>query len=328
MRPAPMPSDRDPPREGDPKPLEDRAPGAATAEYVRGRVQGKETQRALRGLVAKQVPFAQIDDVTADIVVEVLAAAEQSPPDRADAADDWILTIARRVIADFLTKRRRREKYEGPMPSRPERDDAGGASESDGLAGRPASAEDAASAGDGVPAADAWAAGSVFEPVAAEPQDDLYPWMVRQWIEREVASNPRDRETFAMILEHVQGSRPYSQIAAERGLEPRALHDRVFEFKSRYRPRYERWRRNLEIVLFLLGGVAVAVVVAIVVWLLSQPPQIRPDIAPPRPRPVAPVPSTSASDEPFEPALPTPPRQSPPPRPPRVPLKPGDAPGL
>jgi len=124
---------------------------------------------------------------------------------------------------------------------------------------------------------------------------------------------PRDRETLAIVLEHGAGKKTYEQIAEEHGLTPAALSSRIFEFKAKYTPRYRRWR-NRALTLIFLGGAAIAAIV-VALWIMwSRPAEIGPDRAPPRPSAV-PVPSATASatPEPFEPALPTPPKRPPPP---------------
>jgi hypothetical protein len=153
-----------------------------------------------------------------------------------------------------------------------------------------------------------------------DPRDDegeaaVGGWLVRQWIERQVAKNPRDRETFAILLEHAQGEKTYQQIAGERGMTLTALSSRIFEFKQKYIPRYKRWRSRT-MVWVMLGGAVVIAVAAIVLWLLlRRPAEIGPDPSKLPPPPPAPVPSATLSvPPPFEPAEP--------PRPPVRDMKP------
>jgi RNA polymerase sigma factor (sigma-70 family) len=238
----------------------------------------------VRAIVAKRVPAQHVEDVVQDANEEALRALERTPPSRDEALPAWLAQIARRVAADFLVKRARRAKYEGPMPE------------------EPAEAH----------WADAESGESKRHRQAPEPSYDpriddaaqRHPWLARRWLEHEVADNPRDKETFEIVFEQAQGEKTYQQIAAERGMTVTALSSRIFEFKQAYIPRYKRWR-NRAIIVILLAGAAVLLATAVLWWLLQRPDSIRPDpsTAPPR---QLPVPSASASaPEPFEPALPT-----------------------
>lgn len=95
-----------------------------------------------------------------------------------------------------------------------------------------------------------------------------------QWLERQVAQSPLDRETFAILLEHGLGQKTYQTIADERGITLTVLSSRIFEFRNKYVARYKRERERtwLLLLLFLFG----AAVVAVLVWLLSaddEPPR-------------------------------------------------------
>lgn len=134
------------------------------------------------------------------------------------------------------------------------------------------------------------------------------PWLVRHWLAQQVANDPRDKETFEIVLEHAQGGKTYQHIAREREMTLTALSSRIFEFKCKYIPRYKKWR-NRTVLLLLLGGAAVIVAI-VVLWLLRRPDAIGPDPSwvPPS---KAPAPSATASTPPrFDQALP-PNRRSP-----------------
>ena len=178
-----------------------------------------------------------------DVLAEALKAADRSPPAHEDLMSSWLATIARRVVADFLAQRARRAKYEGDMPDEPE----GEPGAPDGAAGVEASEDDEPPAFP-EPSYDPRAAG--------DDEGEVDAWLVRQWLEKQVAGDPRDEETLAILLEHAQGEKTYQAIARERGMTLPALSNRIFEFKSRYIPRYKRWR-NRAVLLLVLGGVAI-----------------------------------------------------------------------
>jgi DNA-directed RNA polymerase specialized sigma24 family protein len=241
-------------------------------EAVRAYLARVETMTKVRAIVAARVPATNVDDLVQDSLREALESADRAPPHRADALGAWVAAIARRVVADFLQQRARRAKYQGPMPD--EEDDAQ----------RPEPGYDPRE--------------------SADDKSEVHGWLVRQWLEQQVADHPRDKETFEILLEHAREARTYQEIADERGMALTALSSRIYEFKYKYIPRYKRWR-NRAVLLVLLG--AAVIVAVIVMWLLRRPPEIGPDpsIAPPR----MPAPSVTASSpeplpEPFTPALP------------------------
>jgi RNA polymerase sigma factor (sigma-70 family) len=90
-------------------------------------------------------------------------------------------------------------------------------------------------------------------------------WMV-PWLEKQVAGDDRDEELFDMLLEKAHTGMTYDELAAKHGLTTAALHSRLFRFKKKYGPRYDRAKRNA--ILLVLGGVLAIVALAIALWLL------------------------------------------------------------
>jgi DNA-directed RNA polymerase specialized sigma24 family protein len=253
------------------------SPHGVTSEAVRAFVSRPETRRMLMSIVAGKVPPENVEDLVQDAIAEAIETLDRNLPDREQALPAWLATIGRRGVADFLAKRTRRARYEAPMPEVVEAADWDGSG--DDRPGRPQPSYD-----------------------PREDDTKVDAWLVREWLERQVADDPRDRETLAILLEHARGGKTYGQMAEERDMTLTALSSRIFEFKGKYMPRYRRWR-NRVVLLLLLGGVALVVV--IVLWIMrAAPADIRPE---PYAPPVAPpVPSATASTpEPFEPALPT-----------------------
>jgi DNA-directed RNA polymerase specialized sigma24 family protein len=289
--------------EGDASPHDDHAPDGAgdppvaqvialhppTGTAILAMLSHPQTRREVTRIVAAKVPPACVADLVQDALVKALKAADRSPPAHEDRLPGWVATITRRVVADFLAQRARRARYDGDLPDEPE--DEPGAP--DGAAGVEASADDEPL---GFPEPS-------YDPRAAEDEEGrVDAWLVRQWLEKQVAADPRDRETFAILLEHAQGGRTYRDIARARGTTLTALSSRIFEFKGRYLPRYRRWRSRA-VLLLLLGGAAIVVEIVILLWLLRAPrgPLIGPD--PYRPVPVAPS-ATVVAPPPFDQALP------------------------
>jgi hypothetical protein len=117
-------------------------------------------------------------------------------------------------------------------------------------------------------------------------------------IEAQVRKSPRDKETLELLLEKASSGKTYDQIAAEHGMSLTALAARVFQFKKKYLPRYQR-DRNRAIVLLLL----LAAALALFLWALlhgSQGTHREPNL-PPVPSASAPSPPRPRSPGLFEP---------------------------
>jgi DNA-directed RNA polymerase specialized sigma24 family protein len=220
---------------------------------VRDFLASAETRLFVTAIVAARVPEADVDDLVHRALMEALESLKRKVPDREDALRGWIGTITRRVVADYLTKRKRRAKYEGPMPEAPV-DPAGSDEKAESSSSAARFASESARA---EPSYDPWA--------EDDDQPRVHAWLVRQWLDREVANHPRDKETLEILLDHARGGKTYQDIARQRGLTLTALSSRIFEFKQKYIPRYRRWQRRTLLVL-LLGGAAL--VAAIVIWWL------------------------------------------------------------
>jgi DNA-directed RNA polymerase specialized sigma24 family protein len=134
------------------------------------------------------------------------------------------------------------------------------------------------------------------------PDDE---WLIGPWLARAVSKNATDEETLELLRYKAVTGMTYKEVAAVHGLTPSALRSRVFDFKAKYEPRWQR-RQALLILLWIAG----VVLVAAVAWALlrpRRPVEIAPDPAPPVfvPAPSVTPSATSAPDTPFEPATPT-----------------------
>ncbi len=263
------------------------------------------THEQIRALAAREAPAHVVEDIIHDTVEEALRAAARAPPRDAAVLPAWIGTLARRVIADLHAKRKRREKYEGSMPTEPVESCSSDEGSPDG--GSPFAPVQSWSPDEGPPPALA----PTYDPREAQDGWPNREDRVVRWLEQKVARNPRDRETFEILLERAREGKTYGQIAEERGMTLTALSSRIFELKGKYLPHYRR-ERDRSIVLLLLWGTGI-VVALVGLWLFLH----RGQVAPPILRvPPAPAPSATASAAPFDPALspPQPPPESKPKR--------------
>jgi DNA-directed RNA polymerase specialized sigma24 family protein len=269
-------------------------------DVVRAFLARPTTGEQIRALAARRAPAEVVEDIIHDTFEEALQAAVKAPPRDAVTLPAWIRTIARRVIADFHAKRERREEYEAPMPSEP---------------------VESWSPDEGSPhvPVQAWSPDEGPPPALAptfDPRDAQGAWpnsedRVVRWVERNVERNPRDRETFEILLERAREGKTYGQIAEERGMTLTALSSRIFEFKGKYLPRYKR-ERDRSILLLLLWGTGL-VVALVGLWLFLHRAPVTPPIMPVGPPP---APSVTATAAPFDPAVspPQPPRDEKPKR--------------
>ncbi len=267
---------------------------AVPVDVVRAFLARPTTREQIRALAAREAPAQVVEDIVHDTFEEALRAAMRAPPRDAVTLPAWIGTIGRRVIADFHAKRERREKYEAPMPIEPM--DSWSPDE-----GSPHVPVQAWSPDEGPPPALA----PTYDPREAQDAWPNSEDRVVRWLERKVAKNPRDRETFEILLERAREGKTYGQIAEERGLTLTALSSRIFELKGKYLPRYKR-ERDRSILLLLLWGMGILVAL-VGLWLLLHRAQVTPPVMPVVP---APTPSVTASAAPFDPAVspPQPPR--------------------
>ena len=127
--------------------------------------------------------------------------------------------------------------------------------------------------------------------------------------------DPRDRELLELLRRKGLDDVPYETLAAELGITPNALHQRIWRFTQKYFPARHRHleRRRLGILVTVI--VSVVVVTAIAVAVLLRRPAPPPDVTP-GPTPVL----TAPAPAPFEPALSG---STSPPAPPAEPDKPG-----
>jgi DNA-directed RNA polymerase specialized sigma24 family protein len=292
------------PPEEEPEPAdEDDESPRVTREELRAFLSRPETLRRAASIIGGRVRQDYVGDFVQDAVSDALAAKELPRVSRLQA---WFDRCCRNVIARVYRKRARRAKHEGEMPEAPAVVDEAG--------------EPVDDPGDAVKDVD-----PRVEPLYVGDEWRTEGWLLRRWMRQEVASDPRDRETWAIMEELADAEDEeklsYKKLADKHGMTEAQLYKRVERLREKYRQRYERWRSGMVLALLKWGLAAVVagVVIAWALWKLvapSMPPQIRRD-----PDELSPAPSASASDTPFEPALPTqppaPPKPQTPPKPPR-----------
>jgi len=234
------PDDDDGPLEGD-----DPSAPPLDAKIVRAFLGTKKAREVATAAIVKKVPAQVVEE----LVNEALADALEAPPPCAEAAlVAWLHRIARRRAADWLRRRKRRSKYEGPMPTRAAREDAyTGAPVDEDAAGPPSRAE------------------ATYDP----EQDDEAEDLLGDHLERLVGGNAKDREVLGWIRRHGGGT-AYKAIAAEIGLTEDQIASRIYRFKQKYYAPVKR-RRQRMLLLWLFGaGAAVLAAVAVLWWLLHR----------------------------------------------------------
>jgi DNA-directed RNA polymerase specialized sigma24 family protein len=127
-------------------------------------------------------------------------------------------------------------------------------------------------------------------------------WLIADWLRTQVADNERDRETYELLLHCGRTGASYAEVAEELGFSKGAIGYRVHTFKAKYEPRWRK-RRQMFMLLILFGAaVVVGLVIAILRLRRAYEPVIGPDTEP------FPFPAPTASENPFNQALPdTPP---------------------
>jgi DNA-directed RNA polymerase specialized sigma24 family protein len=241
----PPPSDSDPalgasgdPPKGNPEaPANDTSPPALPREIIADFLSRPLTHQWVKALVRRRVASRRVEDVCQDILLEAIET--KSVPSVERALPQWLKTIALRVIADYHTKRVRRARYEASreqlreLENARERDADGESPDDEGL-----------------------------EKLTYDPTVTMSfgadGFLIRPWLERQVQSDPRDKETLALILERAGSEKTYAKIAEEHGMTLTALSARIFQFKKKYLPHYKR-DRNRVFVLLLLAGAALLV---------------------------------------------------------------------
>jgi len=283
----------EPPEEEPEPPDEDDGSPRVTREELRVFLARPDTLRRAAGIIGARVRPDHVGDFVQDAVTDALAT-KQLP--RASKLQAWFDRCCRNVVARAYRKHARRGKHEGPMPeAQAVVDEAGEAVEDPG---------------------DAF--------VDRDPRVEPHPiandwraegWLLRRWMRQQVASDPRDRETWAIMEELAEADDglglSYKRLAEQHGMTEAQLYKRMERLREKYRRRYERWRNGMVMALLKWGAAAVVAgaVIAWVVWKLLQPTP--PAVIGPDPE-FRPVPSASASAEPpFEPALPTQPQAPP-----------------
>lgn len=285
----------------------DESPRVTHAE-LRAFIGRPTTYARARSIIGQKVKGQDVDDLVGEAIAEALETEDESLP-RSRSIQAWFDRICRRRVAKRYAKLARRKKHEGPMPQAPAVLDEAG--------------EPVEDPGDAVKDID-----ERTEPLHYATDWSAEGWLLRRWMRQEVASDPRDRETWA-IMEQLADAEDgeklsYKKLAEQHGMSEAQLYKRMERLREKYRRRYEQWRNGMFVALLKWGAVILVggALIAWAVWKLLQPslpPQIQRD-----PDEFKPAPSASASAEPpFEPALPTEPQPQPPTPPkPQTPDKP------
>ncbi len=257
------PSDDDPPAPSKRKPPRELPPA------VRAFLSRKDVWQFVHTYVKRRVPHAEYEQVAQDALMEATANAVWPDTDEEKVRWATLTTVTDRVIADHLTKRRRRREYEGDMPADPTVQDE---------------------AGDYVPDEEKDRDPSLDPRV---PVPRVEGMIMRRYLAQAVKGKPRDEETLRWMTLWADEERTYDDIARETGLPVTTVSKRVHDFKEEYGPKYERWRNRTILIVLLLAA-------AVAAYFLLRP---RPDAIRPAPDFTWPPPSASSA----APVLPPPP---------------------
>jgi DNA-directed RNA polymerase specialized sigma24 family protein len=98
-----------------------------------------------------------------------------------------------------------------------------------------------------------------------EPPESLAPkWLLTEWLRPRVAGNPRDQETYELLVYKADTGKTHTEVAADHAMTEGALKSRIHALKTKYEPQWRR-RQRMFLLLILFG---IAAVVAAIVWLL------------------------------------------------------------
>jgi DNA-directed RNA polymerase specialized sigma24 family protein len=235
------PDEEDEGPDNDDEPVEGDDPSAPPLDraVVERFLRSKEARDVAIAAIRKLVPKQEVEDLANDAVVRAFRATTW--PSVEAALVGWLTSIARRRAIRWLEKRKRRQKYEGAMPTKGTREDAytGAAIEDD---------DDGDAKG--------------YDPEKdGEPED-----LLGDHLDRLVGDNTKDLETLGWIREHA-GGKAYKAIGAERGLTEDQIASRIRRFKLKYEKPIKR-RRQRMLLLWLGGGAAAVVAAAVILWWL------------------------------------------------------------
>jgi DNA-directed RNA polymerase specialized sigma24 family protein len=259
----------------------DESPRVTRAE-LRAFIGKPTTYARARTIIGPKVQDQEVDDLVGEAIAEALETKDENLP-RVASIQAWFDRICRRRVAKRYEMLARRKKHEGPMPEAPPVVDEAG--------------EPVEDPGDAVKDVD-----PRMEPHPIASDWRAEGWLFRRWMREQVASDPRDRETWAIMEELAEAEDDerlsYKRLADRHGMTEAQLYKRMERLREKYRRRYEEWRNGMSVALLKWGAAAVIAGVAIVwvVWKLlhsTPPPEIGPD-----PEMQRPVPSASASAEP------------------------------
>jgi DNA-directed RNA polymerase specialized sigma24 family protein len=97
------------------------------------------------------------------------------------------------------------------------------------------------------------------EPISSAPE-----WLLTDWLRPRVAGNPREQETYELLVYKAKTGKTHAQVATDHGMTEGALKSRIRALKMKYEPQWRRRQRTF--ILLILAGVAAAI--AVIAWLL------------------------------------------------------------
>ena len=98
-----------------------------------------------------------------------------------------------------------------------------------------------------------------------ESQGSVAPeWLLTEWLRPRVAEDPRDQETYELLVYKAETGKTHAEVAADHGMTEGTLKSRIRALKMKHEPQWRRRQRMF--LLMILFGVAAAVTA--LVWLL------------------------------------------------------------
>jgi DNA-directed RNA polymerase specialized sigma24 family protein len=226
----------------DPPASDARLKTSISIEELRSFLARPATQAHIRKVVVARLNRKAPGALIEDLVQDanVDASAAQSRPRSIETATGWMGTVTARAIVNHFRREAADAKYLEP--------------------------------------------GVDVQELPAEPdesQGSVAPeWLLTEWLRPRVAEDPRDQETYELLVYKAETGKTHAQVAADHGMSEGTLKSRIRALKMKFEPQWRR-RQRMFVLLILLG---VAAAVTGLVWLLwprespsgSLPPQEAP----------------------------------------------------
>jgi DNA-directed RNA polymerase specialized sigma24 family protein len=194
----------------------------------------KDAQKRIREVVVKRLHKKAPTDLVEDITQQanVDALAARSRPQSMETALGWLGTVSARAVVNHFRRNAVHEKW-----LKPDVDVEELPPEPDGATGP-------------------------FAPPS---------WLLTDWLRPRVAGDPREQETYELLVYKANTGKTHAQVALDHGMSEGALKSRIHALKTKYEPEWRR-RQRMVLMLLLFGAALAIVVLAWLLWLPGDPP--------------------------------------------------------